>query len=176
MDSITAIWIPLIVVGGIVGLIVLNYIAVTLQERKQGTTIRQPLEIDPIAANDEEVRREIEAGRKINAIKRYRELAGCGLKEAKDAVEYIQVHPDEDFSGKKKKKNELFADMLPDEGVRDMLRNGKRAEAIEIYRQFTGASLVEAKEAIERIEMDLMQPFEDDDSSSDGELRLSNRR
>ncbi|MEU1544991.1 ribosomal protein L7/L12 [Nocardia sp. NPDC005745] len=26
-------------------------------------------------------------GRKIHAIKRYRELTGCGLKEAKDAVE-----------------------------------------------------------------------------------------
>ncbi|MBF6224092.1 ribosomal protein L7/L12 [Nocardia abscessus] len=26
-------------------------------------------------------------GKKIHAIKRYRELTGCGLKEAKDAVE-----------------------------------------------------------------------------------------
>jgi ribosomal protein L7/L12 len=30
------------------------------------------------------------SGRKIEAIKRYRELTGAGLKEAKDAVERIQ--------------------------------------------------------------------------------------
>lgn len=33
---------------------------------------------------------EVRGGRKIQAIKEYRELMGCGLKEAKDAIEAIE--------------------------------------------------------------------------------------
>ncbi|GAA1803315.1 hypothetical protein HC028_04860 [Planosporangium flavigriseum] len=36
-----------------------------------------------------EVVRELEAGRKIQAIKAYRDATGAGLKEAKDAVEAL---------------------------------------------------------------------------------------
>jgi ribosomal protein L7/L12 len=39
------------------------------------------------AAADPEVLRLVQAGQLIEAIKRYRELTGAGLKEAKDAVE-----------------------------------------------------------------------------------------
>ena len=38
-----------------------------------------------------EVRGLIQAGRKIEAIKKYRELTGAGLKEAKDTVEAAQI-------------------------------------------------------------------------------------
>ena len=38
-----------------------------------------------------EVKRLIESGNKIGAIKEYREIFGCGLKEAKDAVENIEA-------------------------------------------------------------------------------------
>ncbi len=43
----------------------------------------------PDAAFEAEVRRLVAAGNIINAIKLYRERTGCGLKEAKDAVERI---------------------------------------------------------------------------------------
>ncbi|MFC0545536.1 ribosomal protein L7/L12 [Kutzneria chonburiensis] len=39
---------------------------------------------------DQDVVNLARSGRKIEAIKRYRELTGAGLKEAKDAVERIQ--------------------------------------------------------------------------------------
>lgn len=39
---------------------------------------------------DQDVLNLARAGRKIEAIKRYRELTGAGLKEAKDAVERLQ--------------------------------------------------------------------------------------
>ena len=42
------------------------------------------------AAFEEEVRRLAAAGNLINAIKLYRERTGCGLAEAKDAVERIR--------------------------------------------------------------------------------------
>jgi len=38
-------------------------------------------------ASDPEIRRLVEAGELIEAIKRYRTLTGAGLKEAKDAIE-----------------------------------------------------------------------------------------
>lgn len=43
----------------------------------------------PDIAIDQDVVTLARAGRKIEAIKRYRELTGVGLKEAKDAVERI---------------------------------------------------------------------------------------
>lgn len=53
------------------------------------------LERSGIAAPDEdaalsEVRVLLRAGRKIEAIKRYREVTGVGLREAKDAVEAME--------------------------------------------------------------------------------------
>jgi hypothetical protein len=43
----------------------------------------------PDAPFEEEVRRLVAAGKLIEAIKLYRARTGCGLKEAKDAVERI---------------------------------------------------------------------------------------
>ncbi len=37
-----------------------------------------------------EVRKLMASGHKINAIKHYREMTGCGLKEAKDFVESLE--------------------------------------------------------------------------------------
>ncbi|HVF43893.1 MAG TPA: hypothetical protein VM936_12810 [Pyrinomonadaceae bacterium] len=45
---------------------------------------------EPDALLEEEVRRLVAAGSLINAIKLYRDRTGCGLKEAKDAVERIR--------------------------------------------------------------------------------------
>lgn len=45
---------------------------------------------DPERASDDDVRRILEAGHKIEAIKIYRQVHGVGLKEAKEAVEAMQ--------------------------------------------------------------------------------------
>jgi hypothetical protein len=45
---------------------------------------------EPDALLEEEIRRLVASGNLINAIKLYRERKGCGLKEAKDAVERIR--------------------------------------------------------------------------------------
>src|SRR5262245_58487536 len=44
------------------------------------------------ASTDDEVKRLVAAGEKIEAIKLYREIHGCGLKEAKDAVDNMASH------------------------------------------------------------------------------------
>jgi ribosomal protein L7/L12 len=42
-------------------------------------------------ATDPELRQYLETGEFLSAIKRYRDLTGCSLKEAKDAVEQLQA-------------------------------------------------------------------------------------
>lgn len=139
--------------------------------------------------------------KKINAIKRYRILAGVDLKEAKEAVEYAMAHPDgmkrAKFSGKvvdtdgagvrdlivegrideaikvytafmgvdeytahdaiETMQAEINAEMrLSDEGlypIHDLLKQGKKIEAIKQYRELTGLGLTEARDAIENMEL-----------------------
>ena len=90
------------------------------------------------------VRDLLAVGRKIEAIRVYREQTGTGLKEAKDAVEAIQrgvpaplsAGVDESF------RSELVS----------LLDRGQKIEAIKLYRERTGAGLKEAKDAVEAIQ------------------------
>jgi ribosomal protein L7/L12 len=94
-------------------------------------------------AFDDELATLLEQGQKIEAIKRYREVTGVGLKQAKDAVEAIQrgqVVP----SGPQGDRD------LEDEVV-SLLEQGQKIEAIKRYRERTGVGLKEAKDAVERM-------------------------
>jgi ribosomal protein L7/L12 len=133
-----------------VSLLVINYILVTIQERREGKTSATPAPMDWDAANDSQLRDFITAGQKINAIKRYRELTGLGLKEAKDAIEYITLHPWE--QGEKKGAAPYDTQ---DAGVRDLIKAGKLDEAIEVYRKFAGVDEYTAKDAVWKIEQDM---------------------
>ncbi|GIL28792.1 hypothetical protein NUM_40460 [Actinocatenispora comari] len=92
-----------------------------------------------------EVRQLLHAGRKIEAIKVYRQLTGVGLREAKETVERLAAtgqlpaptrgpDPAQDLSE-----------------VRQLLYAGRKIEAIKVYRQLTGVGLREAKETVERL-------------------------
>ncbi|NUT34008.1 MAG: hypothetical protein HOV79_13145 [Hamadaea sp.] len=48
-------------------------------------------DLRPDASVDEQIRRHLAAGQKIQAIKLYREVTGVGLAEAKTAVERMQA-------------------------------------------------------------------------------------
>src|SRR5687767_3432576 len=94
----------------------------------------------------DDVRDLVRAGRKIEAIKRYRELTNAGLKEAKDAVEAPdfltplpaapQQHPDEDPRM---------------EEVRSLARASRKIDAIKLHREITGLGLKESKDAVEKM-------------------------
>ena len=56
---------------------------------ERGSPLPSPAQGDDAFAR--ELSELLEAGQKINAIKRYRERTGVGLKEAKDAVERMQA-------------------------------------------------------------------------------------
>ena len=48
-------------------------------------------------------------------------------------------------------------------GIRDLLDEGRKSEAIEIYQKFTGVDQYTAQEAVEQIERDLRLSAEPDD-------------
>jgi ribosomal protein L7/L12 len=91
------------------------------------------------------VRSLLAQGKKIAAIKLYREQTGVGLAEAKNAVESIERGdglPDHAAAA-------TAAD--PIQQILQLLAAGKKIEAIKIYRQQTNVGLKEAKDAVEAL-------------------------
>lgn len=85
----------------------------------------------------------IQGGRKIEAIKRYREHTGTGLLEARQAIEFLEqgkLPPSTDTN-----PGEWEAEVLT------QLAHHRKIAAIKIYREHTGAGLKEAKEAVEKL-------------------------
>lgn len=103
--------------------------------------------------------------KKINAIKRYREITGRGLKEAKEAVEYAMAHPE---AGKKSRSSRQVID-TDGAGVRDLIADGRIEEAIDIYATFMGIDEYSARDAINEMqrEMNLDDVAHDSGSSDD---------
>ena len=86
----------------------------------------------------------LRAGRKIEAIKRYRELTGLGLKEAKDAVEAMEAGRSVSLPA----KSSLLR-QVNDSEIEAQIRSGYLIDAIKLYREKTGVGLKEAKDAVE---------------------------
>ncbi|NRD44054.1 hypothetical protein HRD50_06035 [Corallococcus exiguus] len=95
----------------------------------------------------------IESGQMINAIKLYRQLHGCGLKEAKDAVEAMR-------DGRARMEH-LERRELPgpetDDAIERAVRSNNLIQAIKLYRDQHGVGLKEAKDAVEAMRADLLR-------------------
>jgi ribosomal protein L7/L12 len=85
----------------------------------------------------------LDQGQKIEAIKLYRECTGVGLKEAKDAVEAIQ-------RGERPQDAEE-SDNSFHQTLVSLLKQGRKIDAIKVFREVTGSGLKESKDAIESI-------------------------
>lgn len=109
---------------------------------------------------------------KIEAIKRYRELTGHGLKLSKDVVEYMIANPNA-----KKIKTGLAADTRG-AGVRDLVLEGRYDEAVAIYEAFMGVDKFTAQEAIRdlRREINAEIALSDDNDLSDIQHMLNQGR
>lgn len=97
-------------------------------------------------------------GNQILAIKMYREIFGCGLKEAKDAVDNIVAGRPVVFTSVQNFPSG-FGDIDNAVGqamkiaqVQAELAAGRKINAIKIFREATGCSLKEAKDAVEAME------------------------
>ncbi|BCJ36662.1 hypothetical protein Athai_41650 [Actinocatenispora thailandica] len=88
----------------------------------------------------DEIRALAQQGQLIRAIKVYREHNDVSLADAKRAVERIARGDAADGAPGDR------ADLAE---VRQLARSGRKIQAIKVYRQLTGASLAEAKAAVE---------------------------
>lgn len=103
---------------------------------------------DPMFAD---VWQALQVGNKIEAIKRYRENFGGGLKEAKDAVEQMEAGHPVSFPASMDGGFANPTAQMSDNVLR-LIGAGKKIEAIKLVRDQTGLGLAEAKDAVERIE------------------------
>ncbi len=92
---------------------------------------------------ENEIKNLLASGRKIEAIKRYREETGTGLAEAKDAVESLEAG--RSFPEAQPEDSDLTSQVI------GLLGRGEKIEAVKLYRNKFGGGLKEAKEAVERI-------------------------
>ena len=127
-----------------------------------GQSIVMPVST-PAAHTDLErqLSRLLKMGKKIEAIKLYRQVTGAGLKEAKDAVEKYDstglldmpdatITANETVSVPSGLSSNRVAVARAD--IARLMRAGKKIEAIKLYRQITGAGLKESKDAVEAFE------------------------
>jgi ribosomal protein L7/L12 len=93
------------------------------------------------------IKAHIAAGRKIEAIKLYREATGAGLAEAKEAIELIEAGkpPKSDATASRGEDQAL-------QSVSDLVLQGRKIEAIKHYRDATGLGLKESKDAVDALE------------------------
>lgn len=102
----------------------------------------------------------IATGRKIEAIKLYREQTNCGLKEAKDVIDAM----DEAMRNGRPVSFPLVSSPPPAQvaspddqlaQLHGMIFAGQKITAIKLYREATGVGLKEAKDAVEAMEANL---------------------
>jgi ribosomal protein L7/L12 len=106
-----------------------------------------PVRLDPAA--ERELRELLARGQKIDAVKRARELAGLGLKEAKDYVESLPPAPTGISA-------EPAAATRPDEReaereARALLDSGDTIAAVKRVRELTGLGLKEARDDVQSL-------------------------
>jgi ribosomal protein L7/L12 len=112
---------------------------------------------------EDELRTLLAAGRKIEAIKVYRENTGVGLKQAKDTVEALE-------QGKPLPSKEPVDSSFEGQII-SLLGQNQKIAAIKLYREKTGVGLKEAKDAVEALEQGKPLPSREPvDSSFEGQI------
>jgi ribosomal protein L7/L12 len=120
---------------------------------QRGEEEERPATLDKGKGSMEEVRRLIQAGRKINAIKAYRQATGVGLKEAKVAVERMAAGTNGPLPQERSAKT--GPGLVDPKKLQGLIREGRKLEAIKYIRQQRGVGLKEAKEAVDWLEANL---------------------
>lgn len=123
---------------GIVAVVAIVFVVSRLKGAQAADAPPQPIDAESLEA----VRLLLRAGRKINALKIYREATGASLKAAKDAVEALA-------EGRQAPEPSRGFDAAAHNAVREALLAGQKIHAIKLYREATGVGLKEAKEAVE---------------------------
>ena len=101
---------------------------------------------------EHQIRELVVKGKKIAAVKLYREVTGASLKDAKDAVDAIEMgtvigFPETIQIGK--------IDPTLESRIKRLLAERKKIEAVKAYREVYNCGLKDAKEAVDIIEMQM---------------------
>lgn len=98
-----------------------------------------------------EISQLIQNGQKIEAIKRYRELSGLGLKEAKDAIDAMEAGRSVPPPPMRSEISDAVTQATNMARVAGLVQSGNKLEAIRLYRETFGVGLKEAKDAVEQL-------------------------
>jgi ribosomal protein L7/L12 len=152
-------------------LVVLTLMAILPWRRKQQTgtmkkqvlsdseyVLTEPGEVGERTGRRAEIISLLQNGQKISAIKMYREDTGAPLREAKEAVERMDLAIQMDLARPKSDVSQPLsaATYSPQSEVESLLLAGQKIQAIKRYREVTGVGLREAKETVELIEETLL--------------------
>lgn len=132
--------IALVLLGGLLLLVVLG-LGVVLLTRKAAPVAPAPR----VTASMDDVRALARAGRKLEAIRLFRQLTGQGLAEAKAAVEQLGGR-----SAPAVRKQGILLREVADADIELQIRSGHLLNAIALYREKNGVGLQEARTAVER--------------------------
>lgn len=131
---------------GVLFVVVCGVIFLVLSARSgvEVVSLKPPTPGQPQLGADASPEELLRAGKKIEAIKRYRELTGLGLKEAKDAVEAMESGRSSSLPPKS-----ALLRQVHDSEIEAQIRSGHMIDAIKLYREKNGVGLKEAKDAVE---------------------------
>ena len=101
---------------------------------------------------EHEIKELIVKGKKIAAVKLYREVTGASLKDAKYAVDAIEMGTVIDLP-ETKQIGEI--DPALESRIKRLLAERKKIEAVKVFREVYNCGLKEAKEAVDIIEMEM---------------------
>lgn len=142
-------------------LFILGYLTIAARRESENLLLKpmkpgKRLTISKEAA--EEIATLLRNNKRLEALKELRAASGADLKRAKEVID--RVAAGQSFRSMVSLKGEEQADSDSetelkqieeelDGRLRDLLAKGRKIDAIKLYREQTGASLKEAKEAIE---------------------------
>jgi len=100
---------------------------------------------------ESKIRELLAKNKKIEAVKLYREMYRVGLKEAKDAVEWMDGSMQGESMSFPTPQTQLDAPLL-ETRIKEFLVKRKKIEAIKLYREAYPVGLKEAKDVIDQME------------------------
>ena len=140
-------------IAGVLAIILIGFLK-HREETRPRLTAQRYTELNGLLTDEEAIRNQLRIGNKINAIKLYRIQTGVGLKEAKDAVDMMAL---ELKSARPIRNNQPGRGQVDPDELQRLIRAGQKIQAIKYYRETTGASLKEAKDAVDWLEAQMYQ-------------------
>ncbi len=131
--------------------------------RSETRSPTQPVQLETLPKDlEERLQLLIGRGQKIAALKELRTATGMGLKEAKDIVDSMASGGSlRNMISSSTTATPAISQITTDISteamgkVQDLLRSGKKIEALKAYREASGLSLKEAKDNIDKMAREL---------------------